>query len=361
MKTQLFFLVSILFLISCAQKKAPIEIIKNYDVIYAGTSNSFAKPMRAEISKSVSQKIIKLLGKTTGTVGVYTLFVNETGGVDKVRKETLIKKNGEKFEAKNADDILKTLIPEIEKWKFEPAEKEGNPVKSKLQFELIRIPESNSIKLHFRKLMKTGDVQIDKGVYFVAAEEMPKPIGGVKAIQARVSYPDLARRAGIQGRVFVKAYIDEEGNVVKTEIIKGIGGGCDEAAQKAVEETKFVPGKQRGKTVKVQAVVPILFQLDANVKFFLIGEEAGSKPDAAEIKGSVIDTNRNLPVIAGNISLAGTRLGAATDEKGNFVIKDIPPGKYKLNFSHSAYGGKESEKYEFKKGKRYIFNVKVTR
>ncbi|NOX17311.1 MAG: energy transducer TonB [Chlorobi bacterium] len=98
-------------------------------------------------------------------------------------------------------------------------------------------------------------------VFFVAVEEMPQPIGGIAAIQKRIKYPEIARRAGVQGRVFIKAFVDENGNVFKVELIKGIGAGCDQEALKAVKATKFKPGKQRGKPVKVQVSIPILFKI----------------------------------------------------------------------------------------------------
>ncbi len=98
-------------------------------------------------------------------------------------------------------------------------------------------------------------------VFFVAVEEMPEPIGGIEGIQKKIVYPEIAKRAGVQGRVYVKAFVDENGNVTKVELIKGIGAGCDEAAIAAVQETAFKPGKQRGKPVKVQVTVPVLFRL----------------------------------------------------------------------------------------------------
>jgi protein TonB len=98
-------------------------------------------------------------------------------------------------------------------------------------------------------------------VFFVAVEQMPEPIGGIGAIQSKIVYPEIAKRAGVQGRVFVKAFVDENGNVNKVELIRGIGAGCDEAAIAAVQQTKFKPGKQRGKPVKVQVTVPVLFKL----------------------------------------------------------------------------------------------------
>lgn len=96
---------------------------------------------------------------------------------------------------------------------------------------------------------------------FVVVEEMPVPIGGIADIQKRIVYPEIAVRAGIHGKVFVKAFVDENGNVFKVELQKGIGGGCDKAAMEAVKNAKFYPGKQRGEPVKVQITIPILFKL----------------------------------------------------------------------------------------------------
>ncbi len=101
----------------------------------------------------------------------------------------------------------------------------------------------------------------EEPTYFVAVEEMPEPIGGIQAIQNRIVYPEIAKRAGVEGRVYVLAFVDETGNVTKAEIMKGLGAGLDEAALNAVRQTKFKPGKQRGKPVKVQVSIPIVFRL----------------------------------------------------------------------------------------------------
>lgn len=97
--------------------------------------------------------------------------------------------------------------------------------------------------------------------FFVAVEEMPQPIGGIAAIQKNIIYPEIAKRAGVQGRVFVKAFVNKQGVVEKVELIRGIGAGCDEAAMEAVKKTKFKPGKQRGKAVPVQVAIPVVFKL----------------------------------------------------------------------------------------------------
>ena len=102
----------------------------------------------------------------------------------------------------------------------------------------------------------------EEPVYFVAVEEMPYPIGGIRAIHDLIRYPEIAKRAGIEGKVYILAYVDERGIVTKTEVLKGIGAGCDESAEYAVKHTKFSPGKQRGKPVKVKVMIPIVFRLE---------------------------------------------------------------------------------------------------
>jgi len=103
--------------------------------------------------------------------------------------------------------------------------------------------------------------KVEAPTYFVAVEEMPEPIGGIKGIQEKIVYPEIAKRAGVEGKVYILAFVDETGTVTKAQVLKGIGAGCDEAALNAVLSTKFNPGKQRGVAVKVQVSIPIIFKL----------------------------------------------------------------------------------------------------
>ena len=105
------------------------------------------------------------------------------------------------------------------------------------------------------------EMMVEEDHYFVAVEEMPEPIGGIGEIQKKIIYPEIAKRAGVEGKVYVLAFVDESGTVTDTKIMKGIGAGCDEAALDAVKKTKFKPGKQRDKAVKVKITIPVVFQL----------------------------------------------------------------------------------------------------
>jgi protein TonB len=101
----------------------------------------------------------------------------------------------------------------------------------------------------------------DEEDFFIVVENMPVLKGGLGDLQRRVKYPEMARRAGIEGRVTVQFIVNENGDVENPRVIRGIGGGCDEAALEAVKQAKFTPGMQRGRPVRVQYSLPIVFQL----------------------------------------------------------------------------------------------------
>ncbi|WP_138429101.1 M56 family metallopeptidase [Fodinibius saliphilus] len=100
--------------------------------------------------------------------------------------------------------------------------------------------------------------------YFIAVEKMPKLIGGLASLQKKITYPELARKAGIEGRVIIQFIVNKQGQVEDPEIIRGIGGGADEEALRVVKQAKFKPGIQQGKNVRVQYSMPITFKLATN-------------------------------------------------------------------------------------------------
>ncbi|MCB0749733.1 MAG: energy transducer TonB [Ignavibacteriae bacterium] len=97
--------------------------------------------------------------------------------------------------------------------------------------------------------------------YLAFAEEMPTPLGGLEGIYQLIKYPELARKSNVQGKVYVLAFVNENGDVDDVKVVKGIGAGCDEETIEAVKKTKFSPGKSGGKNVKVKMSLQIQFKL----------------------------------------------------------------------------------------------------
>lgn len=105
------------------------------------------------------------------------------------------------------------------------------------------------------RTMPTGpEIEI---VPYYKVEVKPKPIH-----QQKPRYPDLARRAGIEGQTVVKALVDIDGSVMDVQILKSSGNQMlDEAALSAARRWRFSPAKQRDKFVRVYVSIPIKFRL----------------------------------------------------------------------------------------------------
>lgn len=101
---------------------------------------------------------------------------------------------------------------------------------------------------------------------FVIVENRPEPVGGMQAFYKylgdNLKYPTAARNLGISGRVYVQFVVEKDGSITNIEVAKGIGGGCDEEAVRVLSAAPpWIPGKQRGKPVKVRMTIPVYFSL----------------------------------------------------------------------------------------------------
>ena len=101
---------------------------------------------------------------------------------------------------------------------------------------------------------------------FEKVEDMPEFPGGEQAmmdfVAKNVQYPKEAMEKEISGRVLVGFIVEKDGSISEMEIVKGIGGGCDEEAVRVVKAMpKWKPGKQKGKPVRVHFMLPLTFKL----------------------------------------------------------------------------------------------------
>ena len=85
-------------------------------------------------------------------------------------------------------------------------------------------------------------------------------------IYDNIKYPTLARETGIQGSVVVSFVVNKDGSVEQITILRDPGAGCGTEAERVVrlmndKNIKWMPGKQRGKPVRVQFILPIKFAL----------------------------------------------------------------------------------------------------
>lgn len=112
------------------------------------------------------------------------------------------------------------------------------------------------IKKIGQNINSNGSLENSPNTFIETPDQSPVLIGNLKLV-----YPEIAKRAGVEGKVDAIVFIDEQGNVVEVQIIKGIGAGCDQAAIDALLKSKFKPGLVNGASVKVKMKYPVKFIL----------------------------------------------------------------------------------------------------
>lgn len=94
---------------------------------------------------------------------------------------------------------------------------------------------------------------------FIHYEKAPQPI-----VNPQPEYPAMAKRDGVEGKVVVLIYVDENGDVREWRIMKAEpeGRGFEEEVIKVIQKWKFTPAIQQNKPVGVWIAIPFAFELN---------------------------------------------------------------------------------------------------
>ncbi|MEO8218450.1 MAG: TonB family protein, partial [Acidobacteriota bacterium] len=98
-------------------------------------------------------------------------------------------------------------------------------------------------EMHTRPQAEMPAPATDRPVYAVV------PTGGTPPVvvdQVNPRYPTLARRAGVEGPVVLRAIIRRDGSVEDVEVLRDLPMGLGEAARRAVERWRFRPARFHG-------------------------------------------------------------------------------------------------------------------
>lgn len=109
------------------------------------------------------------------------------------------------------------------------------------------------------------DIEEEQQIFQVV-ENMPEFPGGTAALMAylrkNIKYPTICQEQGIQGRVVVQFVVNKDGSIVEPKVIRAADPALDKEAIRAVQAMpKWIPGKQRGKNVRVRFTLPVTFRL----------------------------------------------------------------------------------------------------
>lgn len=146
---------------------------------------------------------------------------------------------------------------------------------------------------------------MDKPIFEVV-EKMPEFPGGMNACQKfitdNIKYPVEAKANKVQGMVYVKFVVNQDGTICDLKVLRGVSPSLDQEAIRIINSMPtWKPGMQRGIAVRVKYVMPILFDLSGKGK--QLGavspgfDPAKAKPDA----NGVYEVAEQMPAFPGGI------------------------------------------------------------
>ncbi|MBO4738970.1 MAG: energy transducer TonB [Bacteroidales bacterium] len=113
----------------------------------------------------------------------------------------------------------------------------------------------------------TKEAEPEEEEVFVIVEEESSFPGGEEALykylRDNLTYPSRAREAGIEGTVRLTFVVEKNGSISNVRVKRSVATALDEEAVRVVKAMpKWNPGKQRGKAVRSQFELPIIFKLN---------------------------------------------------------------------------------------------------
>ncbi len=136
-------------------------------------------------------------------------------------------------------------------------------IEGNVQEQLDQIDQqvSSGQKMSLPPPPEQNEAETEEKIFRIVEKE-PQIVGGLDSLQSLIEYPELARKAGIEGRVYLEFIVTKKGKVENPKVLRGPGAGLNKEALRVIKKATFRPGLQQGRPVNVRYSMPIRFNLN---------------------------------------------------------------------------------------------------
>jgi len=96
----------------------------------------------------------------------------------------------------------------------------------------------------------------------IKLDSNPSPVVGISKVHELIAYPEIGKRAILEGDVILSIMIDTLGNAKDMVLLKAAHAMFNETAINSLKNIKFNPGIKNGKPVEVRIAFPISFVIN---------------------------------------------------------------------------------------------------
>lgn len=175
--------------------------------------------------------------------------------IQEVPDTEVIEEDQPVFENQEVTEETKVEAPVVVEKKAAPPPPPPPPPPAPVEEEIFKVVEQ------MPRFPGCEDKKTDKDKDECAKTKM------LEYIYKNLKYPAIARENGVEGQVVLQFVVDKDGSIADTKVVRDIGAGCGAEAEKVVNGMnnmgqKWIPGKQRGRPVRVLYTLPVKFKLE---------------------------------------------------------------------------------------------------
>ena len=179
------------------------------------------------------------------------------------------------------------------------------------------IGSEEPLKINIKRPARIDEIQIvgynsapkaeEQGEIFQVVEEQPMFPGGMeemmKFLQQNIKYPTEAQEQGKQGRVIVQFVVNKDGSISNDSVIRSVDPLLDAEALRVVRSMpNWIPGKQRGKEVRVRFTLPVSFRLSGGSTDKAQESAKVAQTENASSRDEIFQVVEEMPEYPGGIS-----------------------------------------------------------
>lgn len=179
----------------------------------------------------------------------------------------------------NQEIIEEELVPITQETPPPPPELNQIPVLSdqidivddevKVDDNILNLEDDSSLGVQIMDYVEqVAEEEVEEeAIPFQLVEKKPSFNGGdandfSKWVMQHLSYPEIAKENGVQGRVMLSFKVNADGTVSNVKVLRGVDASLDKEAVRVVSSSpKWEPGRQRDRAVPVTYTFPVIFQL----------------------------------------------------------------------------------------------------
>jgi len=126
--------------------------------------------------------------------------------------------------------------------------------------KVVEETKKDTVKLNEKVKTEIPILESEHLIIVCEADQCPKPVDDLKTIYSKIEIPNVAKALKVMGTIVIEGFVNKEGELQQTNILEGVGYGCDQQVESALIKSKFTPAVKNGEQVESKIIIRFPFK-----------------------------------------------------------------------------------------------------